>query len=74
MRKDGSPSRLPDALAAGRRELALYLAAGTSYIAIGVAFPEFLFTWIVALAYLLVFVVIVPTIVARIRRRRETGA
>ena len=74
MRKDGSPSRLPDALAAGRRELALYVAAGTTYVAIGVAFPEFLFTWVVAVGYLLVFVVVVPTLVARIRRRPETGA
>ena len=39
---------LRDALAAGWRELALYLAAGVVYVAIGVAFPEFLFSWFVA--------------------------
>ena len=74
MRKDGSPSRLPDALTAGRREFAVYVAAGTSYVAIGVAFPEFLFTWVVAVGFLLAFVVFVPSLVARIRRRLETGA
>jgi uncharacterized membrane protein (DUF485 family) len=50
------------------RELALYLAAGVVYIAIGVAFPEFLFTWIVAAAYLLVCVVALPALVRRLLR------
>jgi hypothetical protein len=57
-----------DALAAGWRELALYLAAGVGYVAIGVAFPEFLFSWYVAVAYLLLCVVALPALVRRLRR------
>jgi hypothetical protein len=63
VRQDGSPSGLREALAVGRRELALYLAAGAVYIAVGVAFPEFLFAWIAAVAFLLVFVVVLPALV-----------
>jgi hypothetical protein len=59
---------LRSALRAGWRELALYLAAGVVYITIGVAFPEFLFTWIVAVAYLLVCVVALPALVRRLLR------
>jgi hypothetical protein len=59
---------LREALAAGWRELALYLAAGVAYVAIGVAFPEFLFSWFVAAAYLLVCVVALPALVRRLRR------
>jgi hypothetical protein len=61
-------SDLRSALRAGWRELALYLAAGVVYITIGVAFPEFLFTWIVAVAYLLVCVVALPALVRRLLR------
>ena len=68
MRPDGSPSGLREALAAGWRELALYVGAGLAYVAIGVAFPEFLFSWIVAAGYLLVCVVVLPALV-RIARR-----
>ena len=50
------------------RELALYLAAGVAYVAIGVAFPEFLFSWFVAAGYLLVCVVALPALVRRVRR------
>jgi hypothetical protein len=57
-----------DALAAGWRELALYLAAGVGYVAIGAAFPEFLFSWYVAVAYLLLCVVALPALVRRLRR------
>ncbi|HEU0305027.1 MAG TPA: hypothetical protein VFR32_10660 [Gaiellaceae bacterium] len=60
--------RLRDALAAGWRELALYLAAGVGYVAIGVAFPEFLFTWIVSTGYLLVCVVALPALARWVRR------
>jgi hypothetical protein len=74
VRKDGSPSRLRDALAAGRRELALYLAAGATYVAIGVALPEFLFAWVVAVGFLLVVVALLPALVARSRRGPEGGA
>jgi hypothetical protein len=49
------------------RELWLYLAAGVSYVAIGVAFPEFLFTWVVAVGFLLVSVVVLPALVRRLR-------
>ena len=74
MRADGSSSRLSEALTAGRRELVLYLAAGVAYVAIGVAFPEFLFAWIVAVGFLLVTVVLLPALVRRVRRAREAGA
>jgi hypothetical protein len=35
------------------KELALYLATGVAYIALGVAFPELLFCWPVGAAFLL---------------------
>jgi hypothetical protein len=50
------------------RELVLYLAAGVAYIAIGVAFPEFLFAWIVAVGYLVGFVVVLPALARRLRQ------
>jgi len=59
---------LKEALAAGWRELALYLAAGVVYVAIGVAAVEFLFSWFVAAAYLLLCVVALPALVRRLRR------
>jgi hypothetical protein len=67
VREDGSPSGLRVALAAGRRELALYLAAGVAYVALGVAFPELLFAWIVSVGFLLVAVVLLPALVRRLR-------
>ncbi|MGH3038987.1 MAG: hypothetical protein ACRDLZ_06200 [Gaiellaceae bacterium] len=57
-----------EALAQARSELALYLAAGAVYVAIGVAVPEFLFTWAVAAGYLLLVVVALPFVVGRLRR------
>jgi len=66
VRRDGSPSDLREGLAASRREFALYLAAGVLYIAIGVAFPEFLFSWVVAAVYLLVCVVALPALARRL--------
>jgi hypothetical protein len=68
VRPDGSPSSLRDALTAGWRELALYGAAGVVYVAIGVAFPEFLFSWAVAAGYLLGCVVLLPWLVRLARR------
>ena len=65
--KRADPS-LRDALAAGWRELALYLAAGVVYVAIGVAFPEFLFSWFVAVGYLLLCAVALPALVRLFRR------
>jgi hypothetical protein len=67
VREDGSPSGLREALAAGRLELVLYLSAGVAYVALGVAFPELLFAWIVCLGFLLVSVVVLPTLVRRLR-------
>jgi hypothetical protein len=67
VREDGSPSGLRAALAAGRRELVLYLAAGAAYVALGVAFPELLFAWVVSVSFLLVFVVLLPALVRRLR-------
>jgi hypothetical protein len=46
----------------------LYLAAGALYIAIGLAVPEFLFTWIVAVGYLLLVVVTLPFVISRLHR------
>lgn len=57
-----------DALAAGWRELALYVAAGVVYVAIGVTFPEFLFSWPVAAGYLITCVVLLPALVRLLRR------
>jgi hypothetical protein len=68
VRPDGSPSSLRDALAAGWRELALYLAAGVVYVAIGVTVPEFLFSLVVAAGYLAACVVLLPLLARRIRR------
>lgn len=67
MRREGTLRELPGAIRAGRRELALYLAAGIAYVAIGVTFPEFLFTWFVAVGYLVLCVVLVPALVRRLR-------
>ena len=50
------------------RELGTYLAAGAVYVAIGLTFPAFLFSWVVAAAYLLVAVWHVPAGVRRIVR------
>jgi hypothetical protein len=68
VREDGSLSRLREALAAGRRELLLYLAASLVYVAVGVAFPELLFAWVVAVGFLLVAVVLLPALVSRLRQ------
>jgi hypothetical protein len=70
VREDGSPSRLRDALTAGRRELALYLVTGVAYVAVGVAFPELLFAWVVCVAFLLVCVVVLPGLVDRAKAGR----
>jgi hypothetical protein len=58
---------LRESLAAGWKELAAYLAAGVVYVAMGVAVPEFLFSWVVAAGYLLLCFVVVPVIVRRLR-------
>jgi hypothetical protein len=68
VRADGSPSGLREGLAAGWRECALYVAAAIVYVAIGVAFPEFLFAWVTAAGYLLICVVLLPALVRLLRR------
>lgn len=49
-------------------ELARYVAAGVVYVAIGVAFPDFLLSWVVAAAYLLAVMWLLPALVRRARR------
>ncbi len=68
MRGSGSEPSLREALAAGWRELALYLGAGVVYVAVGVAVPEFLFSLWVAVTYLLLCVVALPAIARRLLR------
>jgi hypothetical protein len=68
VRPDGSPSGLREALAAGRGELALYVGAAAVYIAIGVAFPEFLFSWVVGVGFLLLCVAALPALARRLFR------
>jgi hypothetical protein len=53
---------------AGWPELALYLPAGVAYVCIGVAVPEFLFSWFVAAGYLLLCVVALPALARRLLR------
>jgi membrane protein implicated in regulation of membrane protease activity len=47
------------------RELGGYLVAGVVYVVLGLAFPSFLFSWVVAAAYLLVAIWLVPAGVRR---------
>jgi hypothetical protein len=68
VRGEGAEQSLGDVLRSGWRELALYLAAGAVYVAIGVTFVEFLFSWVVAAVFLLIAVVAVPALVGRLRR------
>jgi hypothetical protein len=66
VRGDGTGRGLGAAIASGWREVALYLAAGALYVAIGVAFPTFLFSWVVAAGYLVVGLVILPALARRL--------
>jgi hypothetical protein len=49
------------------RTLRLYLAAFVVYVVVGVLVPEFMFTSVVGIAYVLVAVWIVPSLLARLR-------
>jgi hypothetical protein len=49
------------------RELALYLAAGATYIAIGVAWPDLLLSWVEGAGFLLLFVWGLPALYRRLR-------
>ena len=68
VRRDGSEPRLREELAQGWPELALYLAAGIVYVAIGVSLPEFLFSGLVGVVFMLLFVVVLPALVRVLRR------
>jgi hypothetical protein len=49
------------------RELALYLAAGVAYVALGVAVPELLFSWVEGAVFLLLAVWVLPALLERRR-------
>lgn len=49
------------------RELALYLVAAVAYIALGVAVPQVLFSWVEGTAFLLLVVWILPSLFRRLR-------
>ena len=49
------------------KELALYVAAGVVYIALGVAVPELMFSWIEGAVYLLVAVWLLLALLGRLR-------
>jgi hypothetical protein len=51
------------------RTLVLYLAAGVGYVAIGVAFPGFLYSAVVCAVYLAVTVWAIPEGIRRLRSR-----
>ncbi len=48
-------------------ELALYLAAGALYVALGVLEPNLLLSWVEGAAFLLLAVWLVPALVRRLR-------
>jgi hypothetical protein len=50
------------------RELGLYAAAGVAYIALGVAFPDLLWSWVEGAAFLVLAVWAVPALVRRVTR------
>jgi hypothetical protein len=49
------------------RELALYVAAGVAYVALGIAVPELLFSWAEGAAFLLLAVWVLPALLERRR-------
>jgi hypothetical protein len=49
------------------RTLVLYLAAGVVYVAIGVAYPGFLYSAVVCIVYLVVAVWVIPEAIRRWR-------
>jgi hypothetical protein len=50
-----------------RGELAVYLGAAAVYVALGVAVPELLFSWVEGAAFLLFAVWLLPAFVRRLR-------
>jgi hypothetical protein len=49
------------------KELALYLAAGVAYVALGLAVPELLFSWVEGAVFLLLAVWVLPALLERRR-------
>ena len=49
-------------------ELRLYLAAAVVYIALGVAYPNLLWSWVEGAAFLLLAVWLLPELVRRVMR------
>jgi len=49
------------------RELALYVAAGVAYIALGVVWPDLLLSWVEGAGFLLLAVWVLPALVRRLR-------
>jgi uncharacterized membrane-anchored protein len=54
-----------------RIELALYVAAGVSYVVLGM-FHKFLLNWLIGPIWLVVWVWAAPALVERLRRRGAT--
>lgn len=52
----------------GTREKLLYAGAAASYVAIGVFVTEFVLSWVIAFAWLLLWVCGIPALVRRLRR------
>ena len=52
-----------------RIELALYVAAGVSYVVIGM-YVKFLLNWVVGPIWLITWIWVVPDVVDRLRQRR----
>ena len=48
-------------------ELRLYLVAAVTYIALGVASPRVLYSWVEGTAFLLLVVWILPSLIRRLR-------
>ena len=48
-------------------ELRLYLVAAVAYIALGVAYPSVLYSWVEGTAFLLLVVWILPSLIRRLR-------
>ncbi len=65
--RGGSPHRFELPRRADVSTLALYLVAGAAYVAIGVVETDFLLSWYVGAAYLLLVVWLAPAAVRRLR-------
>jgi hypothetical protein len=55
------------------RTLALYVAAGAVYVAIGVAVPDFLYSSVVGIAYVVAVCWALPEGIRRLRARSGPG-